>query len=327
MRGSHRHDLAHDGTALLAQQRLGQRQQGLEARVAALVDGVPEAGQPPALAEHVVQRPRRAVALGHDEQLVGLLAGAAVERTGQGGQPGQEGVIGVGAHRCREADGHGRGGELVIRQEDEGRIHGGGRHRRRGGSQARPEPRRDGVTRSLPGGRRPHHVGQRGGGAAGGPRHRGRTQVGPQGVRRPAQDQRPAHALERGGQRAGSETRGAPVARTIGLPEELGDLLEAPIRRQPGGGPPAVDRAEPLVELGHGGRDRRQPGRRLTPSTAPHRQRLDVVQVEEAPPPGRVGVRIEQATADVGVQRRHLDPEASCRLLRREHALHRGSLY
>ena len=139
-----------DGAALLAQQRLGQRQQRVEAGVAALVDGVPEAGQPSALAQHVVQRARHAVALGHDQQLVGLLAGTAVQRAGQRGQPGQQRVVGVGAHRGRHAHGHRRGGELVVRHEDEGGVDGGRGHRRgraaRGGAVSRAAMEASGLS-------------------------------------------------------------------------------------------------------------------------------------------------------------------------------------
>ena len=45
----------------------------------------------------------------------------------------------------------------------------------------------------------------------------------------------------------------APVPRLLGLPQQLGHLLEAVRARQVGGGPAAVDRAELLVELGHAG--------------------------------------------------------------------------
>ena len=119
VRGGQGNDLVEDAAALLAQERLGQGQQRVEAGVAALVDGVPEAGEPAPLGEHVVQRTRHAVALGHDQQLVGLLARTAVQRTRQGGQPGQQCVVGVGADRRGHAHGHGRGGQLVVRHEDE----------------------------------------------------------------------------------------------------------------------------------------------------------------------------------------------------------------
>ena len=56
---------------------------------------MPESGQPSAVSEHVVQRPRHTVPLGHDEELVRLLAGAPVQRPGQGGQPSAERVVGV----------------------------------------------------------------------------------------------------------------------------------------------------------------------------------------------------------------------------------------
>ena len=87
-------------------------------------------------------------------------------------------------------------------------------------------------------------------------------------------------------------------------------------------GRPAVDRAELLVELGHRGRDGGQAGGGLAPAPAAHHQPLDVVEVEEAPPPGRVRVRHEQAAADVGVEGRHLDPETAGRLLGGQHAVH-----
>ena len=47
-----------------------------------------------------------------------------------------------------------------------------------------------------------------------------------------------------------------------------------------------------------------------------------VGQVEEAAAPGRVAVGLEQAPADVGVQRRDLDAQPPGRLLGREHPVH-----
>ena len=45
-------------------------------------------------------------------------------------------------------------------------------------------------------------------------------------------------------------------------------------------------------------------------------------QVEEAAPPGRVAVGLEEAAADVGVQRGHLDTKAPGGFLGRQHPLH-----
>ena len=320
-------DLVEDAAALLAQERLGQGQQRVEPGVAALVDGVPEAGEPSPLGENVVQRARHAVTLGHGQQLVGLLARTAVQRARQCCQSGQQCVVGVGADRRGDAHGHGRGGQLMVRHEDEGCVDGGRRHRRSHRCKAGGEPRRDGGTRVLPRRRRPHDVGQRGRGAAGGAGDRGGTEIGTEGIGGPAHDQRPAHALERGGHRARPEVGCAPVPRFLGLPQELGDLFEAGRRRQVGGGPATVDRAELLVELRHCGRDGGQPGRRLAPTPAARRQPLDLVQVEEAAPPGRVRMRLQQAPADVGVERRHLDPEAAGCLLGGQHALHHPRSY
>ena len=97
MGGRQRDDLVDDGAALLAQEGLGQRHQGVEAGVATLVHSVAEAGEPATLAEYVVQRARYAVAFGHDQKLVRLLARTAVQRPGQRGQPGQQRVVGIGA--------------------------------------------------------------------------------------------------------------------------------------------------------------------------------------------------------------------------------------
>ena len=112
----------------------------------------------------------------------------------------------------------------------------------------------------------------------------------------------------------------------LGLPEELGHLFEAARQRQLGGGPAAVDRAALLVELRHRGSDGGQAGSRLTTAPAPRRQTLDLAEIEEAAAPGGVRMGIEQAAADVGVQRRHLDPEAAGGLLRGQHAVHQHHL-
>ena len=97
-------------------------QQGVEARVAVLVDHVPEPRQPALRTQGVVERAGGAVALGRDQELVGLLAGSAVQRAGQGGQPGQQGVVEVGSGRRGHPHGQGRGGQLVVRHEDEGGV-------------------------------------------------------------------------------------------------------------------------------------------------------------------------------------------------------------
>ena len=112
-------------------------------------------------------------------------------------------------------------------------------------------------------------------------------------IGRPAHDQRPSHALERRRQRAGTEIGRRPVPRLLGLPEQLGHLFEACGRRQIGGGPAAVDRAELLVELRHRRRDGGQAGGRLAAAPAAGRQPLDLVQVEEAARagPGRGAIR------------------------------------
>ena len=51
-----------------------------EARIAALVDGVAEAGHDASVAQHVVEGAGRAVTFRHGQQLVGLLARASVQR-------------------------------------------------------------------------------------------------------------------------------------------------------------------------------------------------------------------------------------------------------
>ena len=56
-------------------------------------------------------------------------------------------------------------------------------------------------------------------------------------------------------------------------------------------------------------------------------QALDVGQVEQAPPAVRLGVRLQQAPADVGVQRGHLDAEPPGRLLTPQHPVHPTTLY
>ena len=61
----------------------------------------------------------RAIAFDRDQELVGALAGSSVQRTGHGGQAGQEGVVDVGPGRRRHPDGHGRGGQFVVGQQDE----------------------------------------------------------------------------------------------------------------------------------------------------------------------------------------------------------------
>ena len=91
--------------------------------------------------------------------------------------------------------------------------------------------------------------------------------------------------------------------------------------------PAAVDRAELLVELRHRCGDGGETGGRLATAAAARRQPLDLVQVEEAAAPDRVRMRLQQSPADVGVQRRHLDPEAAGRLLGREHAFHHRGYY
>ena len=173
-----------------------------------------------------------------------------------------------------------------------------------------------------PGGGRSDDIGQRGSGAASGTCDRRRTQIGPQWIRCPAHDERPAHALERGRQRARTDVRCAPVPHLLGLPQQLGHFLEAVRPRQVGGGLAPVDRAAALVELGHPGRDGGEARGRLPSAPAADRQRLNGVQVEEAAPAGRIWVGLEHAPAHVRVQRRHLDAEPPCCLLGTEHAFH-----
>ncbi len=76
-----------------------------------------------------------------------------------------------------------------------------------------------------------------------------------------------------------------------------------------------------MVEPGDRGGDRGQPGGPAA-LAAPGGERLDLGQVEEAAPGGRVPLRLEQAAADVGVEGRDLDPEAPSGLLGGEHAVH-----
>ena len=76
-----------------------------------------------------------------------------------------------------------------------------------------------------------------------------------------------------------------------------------------------------LMEPGHRGGDGGEPGGG-TALPPPGGQRLDLAQVEEAAPGSRVPLRLEQAAADVGVERRDLDPETPGGLLCRQHAVH-----
>ena len=269
------HHLAQEGAALLAQQWFGQRQQRLEARITALVDGVAEAGNNTSVAQHIVEGACRAVALRHGQQLVGLLAGAAVQRPGQGDQPSQKGVVGIGAHRGGDAYGHGRCGQLVVGQKHEGRVHrcfGQGRCRPR---QAPGEPGRDACGLVLTRRGRTDHLDQRRRRPSGRARHRVRPPIRAQRIVRTADHQGPAHAVERGQERTGTEIGCQPVATTSvddaaldGLPQQLRHVLEAPHPRQLGSQPSPVERAELLVELGHTGRDGGHPGGRLAPTPA-----------------------------------------------------------
>jgi hypothetical protein len=244
-----------------------------------------------------------------------------VQRAGQRGQPGGQGVVEVGAHRGGDAHGHGRGRELVVRQEDEGGVDGGGRDHGRG-REAGGEARRDGRAGAFAGcGGLPDDVGECGRAAARRARGGRGAQVGAEGVGGPAHDQRPAHAVERAGERAGAEVGRGPVT-AIRLPQELGHLFERRAGGQVGGEPAAVDGAELLVELGDARCDGGEPGRCLAAAPAACGEALDVGQVEEAAAPDRVAVGFEQAAADVGVQRRGLDAKPAGRLLGREHAVH-----
>jgi len=174
------------------------------------------------------------------------------------------------------------------------------------------------------GGTFPDRGDQRGSRASCRVRHCRRPQVGTEGIGRAAHHQGPAHAVKGVDERAGPEVGRAPVGVWgPGLPQELGDVLEAGPGGQLGGALPAVKRPELLVELGHGCRDGGEPGRGLPAAPAPDGQRLDVGQVEQAAPGAGVAVGLEQAAADVGVEGRHLDPEAAGRLLGGEHAFHR----
>ena len=329
MRGGQSDDFVQDGSLVVAQLGFGRREQSGEARVAALVDGVAEPGQAALLAQHVVEGARDTVALGDDEELVGHLAGATVERAGECRQPGQQRVVGIGAYRGGHPHGHGRGGQLVVGQQDEGRVDRLDRHGARRGGEARREPCGDGcvavpVARAVT-----DSVDQRGRRPPGGPGHGRRPQIGAETVGGAAQHQRPAHAVEGVNERAAPEVGRVPVALVLGpgLPEELGHVLEARSCRQLRRALPAVERTELLVELGHGRRDRREPRRGLAAAPAPRRQRLDVGKVEQAAPGVGVAVRLEEPAADVGIERRHLDPETAGRLLGREHSFHPWILY
>ena len=192
-----------------------------------------------------------------------------------------------------------------------------------GALEARREPGRDGGAGVAAGRGRPHRVGQRGGGATGGAGDCGGSQVGPERVGGPAHHEGPAHAVQRLAESAGTEVGRRPVATgTLGPPQELGHLLEARARRQIGGQAAAVDGAELLVELGHARGDGGEPGGRLAAAPTAGRQSLDLCQVEEAPAPPRVPVRLEEAAAHVGVQRGHLDAETAGRLLGGQHPVH-----
>ena len=77
-------------------------------------------------AQDSVEGVQRALPLDRHEQVVGTLAGRAVQRPGQGGQPGQQGVVQISPRRRRDAHRHGGRGQLVIGHEDEGAVQRGG---------------------------------------------------------------------------------------------------------------------------------------------------------------------------------------------------------
>ena len=112
----------------------------------------------------------------------------------------------------------------------------------------------------------------------------------------------------------------------VGLPEQFRHLLEGHLPGQLNGRPTPVRRTV-LTELGDPGRDGGQPRLDLASTTSSLGQALDVGQVEQTPPAVRLGVRLQQAPADVGVQRGHLDAEPPGRLLTLQHPLHPSTIY
>ena len=101
----------------------------MKARVAPGVHHVPETREVALRTQGVVERAGGAIALGRHQQVIGMLAGPAVEWPRHRGQSGQQRVVDVGSNRGRHPYGQGRGGQLVVRHEDEGGVHGGGRQR------------------------------------------------------------------------------------------------------------------------------------------------------------------------------------------------------
>ena len=154
--------------------------------------------------------------------------------------------------------------------------------------------------------------------------------VGPQGIGGGAHDERPAEAVGRLDEGAGAVIGRGPVGGCLrlrfGLPEQFRHLLEGHPPGQLNGRPASV-RWTVLPELGDPGRDGGQSGLDLASTPSSLGQALDVGQVEQTPPAVRLRVRLQQAPADVGVQRGHLDAEPPGRLLTLQHPLHPSTLY
>ena len=92
------------------------------AGVAGAVDRVAEAGEVLVAAEPRGQGPVGAGLLGLDQQLLDGDGHRAVPGAGHRAQPGAHDRGGVGPERGRDAGGEGRAGQLVVGQQDQGRV-------------------------------------------------------------------------------------------------------------------------------------------------------------------------------------------------------------
>ena len=282
--------LADEGAALLAQQGLGQRQQRVEAGVAALVDGVPEAGQPAVLAQDVVQGPRRR-RRARPRPGARRPAGWPHRAAARPGWPARP----AARRRDRRARTRATRTAMVevasswsaMRTRAALTAAAGTRgadRRGRAGPPAEPRSRIGCSPPAVAGGGPTTSV------SAAAARRAARataagTQVGPQGIRRPAHARAPSACARASASAGRGRGRGPPSPPLLGLPQQLGHLLEAGAHRQLGGRAargrsgraPGPAGSPPVVMVASRVAVWRPPRLRAA-------RRLDVGQVEEAPP-------------------------------------------
>ena len=143
-------------------------------------------------------------------------------------------------------------------------------------------------------------------------------------VGRSTHDEGPGESIVGAPKWAGANVRSRPVAAdaVVTAPEPFSHLFVGALRGQGGGQASPISRTIGRTQLGDPGRDGGQLGLDLTASPTTASQTFDVSEVEQAPAPIRFWVRLEQASADIGVERGDLHPEPTGRLLASEHAIH-----